>query len=122
MYKGYYMKTHKAKSVYLHRLILGVTDPKQVVDHIDHNGLNDRLSNLRIVEHNNNDRYRKSKNKNNKSGYRNVFWNSTISKWSVSLSHNYKQIHIGDYDDVDEAGKAAEEARQKYYKNFAGGN
>lgn len=103
-------------------MILGITDKDQIVDHIDHDGLNNRVSNLRVTTKRNNDIHRKTKNCNNKTGYRNIFWNNNIQKYSVTLCKNYKVIRIGDFDDVDEAGKVAEEARQKYYKNFAGGN
>ena len=113
-------KTGKGKSIYIHRLICGVTNPNDMVDHIDHNGLNDRMNNLRVTVNQKNLEHRKAKNTNNKSGYRNVFWNNRIQKWTVSLCNHYKRIHIGDYDNVDEANHFAEIARQKYYGEYSG--
>ena len=107
----------------LHRIILGLgktVSGKNIIDHINHNKLDNRKCNLRMTNQNTNMRNRPSKNSNNKSGYRNVFWNTGIGKWTVSLCKNYKEIHIGDYDDVDLAGAVAEEARQKYYGEYAG--
>ena len=92
------------------------------VDHINHDTLDNRRCNLRVTSRSDNYTNRNGRNSNNKSGYRNVFWNNAISKWSVRLCKNYKQIHIGDFDDVDEAGRVAEEARKKYYGKFAGTN
>ncbi|CAB1251573.1 conserved protein of unknown function [Ruminococcaceae bacterium BL-6] len=116
-----YISPTKRKKYILHRYLLDYHG-KQRVDHIDHNGLDNRRRNLRVVEANKNSKYRQSKNKNNKTGYRNVFYNSSIGKYTVCLCHNYKSIHIGDYDDVDEAGRIAELARKKYYGEFAGDN
>jgi transcriptional regulator with XRE-family HTH domain len=35
----------------MHRMILGLTDPRILVDHKDRNGLNNRRTNLRVVNH-----------------------------------------------------------------------
>lgn len=111
------------KKISLHYFLMNPNNLKGVhIDHINHNTLDNRECNLRVSRISDNLENRKSKNSNNKSGYRNVFWNTAKKKWSVSLCKNYKRIDLGDYDDVDEAGKVAEAGRQKYYGKFAGKN
>ena len=45
----YYVMTYiKNRSTRMHRLILGLTDPKILGDHKDHNGLNNQRHNIRI--------------------------------------------------------------------------
>lgn|GEM_PF-959969 len=90
------------------------------VDHEDHDTLNNRKYNLRIVTMPNNATNRKSKNSNNKSGYRNVCWVKSKEQWVVQLSINGKNTRLGWFDDVDEAGEYAEKMRQKYYGKYAG--
>ena len=80
------------------------------------------MSNLRIASDTQNETNRKGRNSNNKSGYRNVFWDTRKEQWSVGLCRDYKRIQLGYYDDVDEAGRVAEQARQKYYGDYAGKN
>ena len=43
----------------MHRLIMGLTDPKILVDHIDQDGLNNRRANLRTATSSENNRNRK---------------------------------------------------------------
>ena len=110
---------YKGKTVYLHKFIMD-SIKGEVIDHYNHNTLYNCKENLKRVDMHKNDLNRKSKNSNNKSGYRNVFWDSTRGKWKVTLCKNYKTIDLGFFIDVHEAGKIAEKAREKYYGEFQG--
>ena len=123
--KGFYVyaseynsKTKKYKTICLHQFIMNANG--ETVDHINGNTFDNRKTNLRIVEDSNNLTNRRSRNSNNKSGYRNVCWSKSESKWLVQLQINGKNTVLGKFDDVDEAGRFAEEMRQKYYGEFAG--
>lgn len=59
----YARSTHKGKWISMHRLILDITDPKVIIDHIDGDGLNNQRDNLRIATHSQNMANRKSKYK-----------------------------------------------------------
>lgn len=110
----------KHTTLLLHRFLMGVTDPEIDVDHEDHDTLNNREYNLRVTEAIHNTKNRKGKNKNNKSGYRNVCWLKSYNQWCVQLMINGKNTRLGFFDDVHEAGKFAEEMREKYYGEFKG--
>lgn len=116
----YCTDTKKCKPIFLHQFIMKANG--KTVDHINNNGLDNRKLNLRVVLDKNNSTNRRGKNKNNKSGYRNVSWRKNENKWVVQLQIDGKNTILGRFDDVDEAGKFAEEMRQKYYGEFAGRN
>ncbi len=104
-------------SVQLNRFILNVTNDV-VVDHINHDTLDNRKENLRAIEPTNNSTNRKTHNKNNKSGYRNV---AVIDdKFVVQLEINGKNTKLGEFTNADKAGIFAEQMRQKYYGEYAG--
>ena len=64
---------------------------------------------------------RKSRNINNKSGYRNVIKVKDTGKYIIMLCVKNKRFRVGKYyDDVHEAGRDAEMYRQQYYGEFAG--
>lgn len=100
------------------------TNPEkgEKVDHINHNTLDNRRSNLRVTIDDYNLKHRRSKNKNNSSGYRNVTFNKSTGKWLVQLQINGKNTRLGEFEDVHEAGKYAEKMRKIYYGNYAGNN
>lgn len=118
----YIPELKRARPIHLHQFIMNATENN--VDHINHNPLDDRKSNLRVITVSQNSRYRESKNSNNKSGYRNVSWDKKEQKWIVKLHINGKNKILGKFslEDLDKAGQYAEEMRQKYYGEFAGFN
>lgn len=109
------------KMFYLHRYLVDADDGIYV-DHDNHNSLDNTQSNLKVTKGEQNTKNRNGKNKNNKSGYRNVFWNTKDEKWLVTLQIEGKQKCFGrfKFKDLDKAGVLAEEMRQLHYKEFAG--
>lgn len=119
IYLGKVNGKHKYKVIQLHKYMLGKTKGFHI-DHINHNPLDCRRKNLRVVTVGENIRNRKSRNSNNTSGYRNV--SKSGNKWIVQMQVNGKNTRLGSFDDVHEAGVFAEKMRQKYYGEYAGRN
>ena len=118
-------KKYKNSTISLQTFLLdtrtGSKKDRIIVDHKDHDPFNNRKENLRIITNEENSKYRKGKNSNNKSGYRNVSWNG--NGWSVQLQVEGKSTVLKRFkkDKLEDAGVFAEEMRQKYYGEFAGG-
>lgn len=92
------------------------------VDHISHDTLDNRRINLRVSTNDENTKHRKGKNSNNKTGYRNVFFNKKNKNkpYCVQLQIDGKNKVLGSFNDVDVAGAFAKEMREKYYGEFSG--
>ena len=108
----------KQRSIRLHEVIMG----EKYIDHINHDSKDNRKINLRKIEQDNNLKNRKSKNSNNKSGFRNVSWHKKDNKWVVQLQIKGKNKILKRFplDQLEEAGAYAEEMRQLHYGEFAG--
>lgn len=104
---GYAANTPKfsGSNKHIHREILG-TD--QFVDHINHNTLDNRKSNLRIVT--------KAQNMMN-SNFKGVSPNGC--KWYAHIKINQKMLNLGNYLDEEEALYARWYAEQVLFKEFA---
>lgn len=74
---------------------------KLVVDHIDGDKTNNKVSNLQIITHRENIKKRKDKNK-----YSGVYPHK--QKWQVKIYVNTKRIHFGLYAEEEEAAKVAQ--------------
>jgi hypothetical protein len=105
----------KRFTVMLHRLICDPPDHLEV-DHKDGNPLNNRRNNLRIAEHRQNGKNRKTP-KNNTSGVRGV--HSRRGKWIAQISVDGKGRHLGIFHSIGEAKRVYEEACRKFHGEFA---
>jgi len=87
--------------------------PSEQIDHIDGNGLNNKLSNLRSVSNAENQKNRRL-NANNASGVTGVHWCKSTKKWVAFICVNSKQTHIGRFNEKDEAIAAREIANKEF--------
>jgi len=111
--KPYVQKRMKGnKLTYLHRYLTGA-ERGQYVDHINHNTLDNRRSNLRICSNGANLRNGKIR-PNNKSGYTGVF-HTKYDTWTSFIKVNYKRIYLGSFKTFEEAVMAREIAERKYW-------
>ena len=96
----------------------------KIVDHKNHNTLDNTRANIKVIADKHNSTNRKTRNSNNKSGYRNVSWSKSSEKWIIQLQINGKNKILGyfPYEQLEEAGAFAEQMRQKYYGEYAGRN
>lgn len=109
-----YAYNHKNK-IHLHNFILNRTpDKKATVDHINRNRLDNRKSNLRIVDYKLNG-FNKGKQSNNTSGYVGVSWDKAKKKWEAHIKVNRKKKFLGYFDDIENAVTTRKEAEIKYY-------
>jgi hypothetical protein len=94
-HNGFVRDGKRSGSCYMHRFILGITDPNIQVDHVDHRGLNNRRLNLRRANYSNNQFNREGSQPNCKSGHRNVYWNARENQWMVWVVCNGKRFYAG---------------------------
>jgi len=88
------------------------------VDHIDGNGLNNRIENLRAASVSQNRANSKAR-RDNTSGAKNVYWNKQRGKWMVQSIIQGKQKFFGLFEDLELAELVALEMREKYHGQFA---
>ena len=100
----------------LHRLIMNCPEDK-VVDHINHNPLDNRKCNLRICTYSQNN-MNKDIQSNNTSGYPGVYWSKTENKWYARIKINGKNICLGYYINKEDAIESKKQAEIKYFGEY----
>lgn len=92
--------------------------PDKLIDHINGNGLDNRINNLREADHSQN-LHNSRLCKRNTSGFKGVFWHCSNKKWYAQININGKNKHLGFFDSKYLANEAVSVARYKYHGEFA---
>jgi hypothetical protein len=119
---GYYGFNHNAKkelksqAFKSHRMIyyLHHGDLPETIDHIDHNKLNNKVSNLRGCSQHQNT-MNTSPRKNSSSKYLGVGWDKVNRKWRSRIKHT----NLGRFTCEKEAARAYNKAALEHYGEFA---
>lgn len=120
--KGYAHAWIQGKPWPLHRYIAflaGLEIENKVVDHIDHNKLNCKLSNLRVATLSQNSCNREKPQVNNKSGLLGVSFFKRNGKWRTSVCKNGNRKSAGYYKNKYDAALARDMLALKMHGNFA---
>lgn len=105
----------KQSKIRLHRLILNPRSDN-VVDHINHNTLNNTRKNLREITNAENQQNQKGASVNCKSGVRGVIWEKRDKLWRSTVKLNGKVEYVKRFKNIEDAEKAVIEARTRILK------
>lgn len=111
---GYITANKNHTKIYLHRLILNVSEKINCVDHINHKRFDNRRCNLRIVSDSQNQMNRPEP-QSNTTGTKGVYWHKRLQKWTAAIQINKKLLHLGVFEDKNEAIKARKIAEKRIF-------
>ena len=112
---GYALARINKKTVMLHRFILELSNEDGKVDHINHNGLDNRKCNLRVVSNSHNASNRAPYS--SKSKYKGV--RPRNEKWEAFITHNKKQRYLGVFSTEEDAARAYDYHASTLFGEFA---
>lgn len=98
-------RSHRLAWIYMY----GDIDKTLQIDHINNDGTDNRIKNLRLVAASDNAKNKRRYN-NNKSGHTGVY--KIGSRWRATIGCDGKRIHIGMYDTIEQAIKAREDRKR----------
>lgn len=100
-----------------HRLawifVYGFIPDDMEIDHINGDGQDNRMSNLRLVSHTQNSMNRRNP-ENNTSGHIGISFHVGHEKWQARIGYKGKRIHLGYFSSLESAANARKLAEIKY--------
>ena len=110
----YARTTIEESTLTMHVLVMG----KPWVDHINHNGLDNRRVNLRPSSRSQNGANRR-KLGTFSSLYKGVTWNKMARKWKATVTRDKRQRHLGYFTDEIAAARAYDSAAVELFGEYA---
>ena len=115
---NYYHTKINDQLIRIHRYIMKVTDPKIKVDHINHDGKNNTLENLRLSNSQLNN-HNKSKKQNTSSKYIGVSLCKKDKTYVSSIRFNSKRHYLGSFKNEIDAAIAYNNKATEFYGTYA---
>lgn len=112
----YYAYRRNGLGVFMHKLILGITDNSILGDHINLDSLDNQRHNLRKATYSQNNANR-SRMKDCAAPFRGVYKHG--EKWKAPLRKNNESIYLGLHDTPAEAALAYNKAAKEHHGEFA---
>ncbi len=102
---------------YMHRVIMGA-QAGQIIDHINHNGLDNRRCNLRFVSPSEN-HWHSRRAKNNTTGFIGVHFDKTHGRWKASVMRHGHRHYLGYFNNPVDAALAHDLAALQLHGEYA---
>ena len=105
----------------MHQELLQVPEG-MVIDHINHDAMDNRCANLRPATPSQNLCHREKHSGAKQSKYKAIYWRNKNRKWQALITFESKRIYLGYFPGEIEAAKTYHRPAKKYHGQFAGLN
>jgi hypothetical protein len=119
------IRTQRFYTALLHQIIWYLVYdnwPDKLIDHIDGDGTNNKLNNLRLATSEQNGHNQRKQSRKTSSQYKGVSFDTWSGRWQSYIQHKNKNIHIGRHDTEEEAARAYDAKARELFGEFANCN